>query len=53
MKVKYDSDCGFFDGITAGKIYEVVEEKGTQYVVGNDSGSTSHIQKEKFIIMKK
>lgn len=49
-KVKYESDLGFFDGLIKGKIYVVIEETPTQYVVKNELDGTSRIMKDKFEI---
>lgn len=52
IKVVYDSDMGHWDGLTKGNAYMVIEELETQYKVKNDFGSTSTIQKPKFILLK-
>lgn len=51
MKVAYIGKMDFYDGLTTGKIYEVIEETETKYIVSNDLGGTSTISKEKFEIM--
>lgn len=51
MKVKYESDMSFFDGLTRGKIYEVIRENDSQYIVNNDLGAISTINKDKFEII--
>lgn len=51
MKIKYVGNVDFFDGLTTGKTYEVIGENDSQYIVNNDLGSTSTIQKTKFEII--
>lgn len=51
MIVKYVGKMDFYDGLTTGKTYEVVRENDTQYIVNNDLGATSTIQKTKFEIV--
>lgn len=53
MKVIYNSDMEFFDGLTKGKEYEVIGENESQYIVNNDLGRISIIQKDKFIVANK
>lgn len=48
MKVKYVGGMDFFDGLTTGDVYTVIEENESQYIVENDLWSTSTIQKAKF-----
>lgn len=48
-RVIYDSDMGFWDGLTRGQTYVVIDENETQYRVKNDLGSTSTINKSKFV----
>lgn len=50
MKIKYKSDLGFFDGLTKGNVYEVIEETETQYVMVNDLEGKSWVLKDKFDI---
>jgi hypothetical protein len=47
-KVKYIGGMDFYDGLTTCVIYEVIDENETQYIVNNDLGATSKIQKSKF-----
>jgi hypothetical protein len=49
FKVKYISDCMFFDGTSKDGIYDVIEELEDQYIIKNDLGDVSTLQKEKFI----
>jgi hypothetical protein len=46
--VVYQGDTGFFDGLTYGSPYEIVGENESQYIVKNDFGARSTIQKTKF-----
>jgi hypothetical protein len=48
MRVKYNGGMDFYDGLTTGEVYKVIGENDTQYIVNNDLGSTSTIQKTKF-----
>jgi len=50
MKVRYEAETGFYDGLTKGKTYEIIDENDTQFVVNNDLGGKSTIQKTKFEI---
>lgn len=50
MRIEYIADTGHFDGLTKGKIYEVVEELDEQYTVNNDWKCISVINKDKFVI---
>lgn len=52
MKVQYIGDTGFFDGLTQGETYEVVQVLERQYLVNNDLGGISAIQKDKFRIIE-
>jgi hypothetical protein len=52
MKVRYEGDTGHFDGLTYGLVYEVIGENETQFIVNNDLGATSTIQKSKFSIFE-
>lgn len=52
MKVQYNSDLGFFDGLVNGKVYEVIQNLETQYLVKNELDGTSAIKKDKFIIIE-
>ncbi|MEK5477522.1 hypothetical protein NYE70_11315 [Paenibacillus sp. FSL R5-0407] len=51
MRVKYVGGMDFFDGLTTGVVYTVIGENESQYVVENDLGATSTIQKAKFEIV--
>lgn len=48
MKVKYVGGMDFHDGLTTGQTYTVIEETHSQFVVKNDLGGVSRIQKSKF-----
>jgi hypothetical protein len=48
MKVLYVGGIDFYDGLTTGQVYEVIDENETQYVVINNFGGRSSIKKEKF-----
>ena len=52
MFVKYVDGVDFYDGLTTGKTYEIADENESQYIVNNDLGGTSSIQKSKFEIIK-
>jgi len=52
MKVKYVGGMDFYDGLTTGQIYEVIDENERQFVVNNDLGATSTIRKIKFEIVE-
>lgn len=53
LKVVYDSDVGYFDGLTRGRTYEVTDETDDQYVIAkNDLGAQSKISKSKFKVVK-
>lgn len=48
MTVTYIGGMDFYDGLTTGKTYTVLEETQAQFVVENDLGGTSRIVKHKF-----
>jgi hypothetical protein len=50
--VEYQSDMGIYDGLTKGKTYQVINQNYTQYIVKNDLGATSTINKSKFVVIK-
>lgn len=52
MLVKYVGGMTFFDGLFDGKVYEVIGENDTQYIVDNELGAKSTIQKDKFEIVE-
>ncbi|MNW62893.1 hypothetical protein D3C74_410500 [compost metagenome] len=51
MTVLYVGGMDFYDGLTTGEAYEVVDENETQYVVINDANDKSTIQKTKFEVL--
>jgi hypothetical protein len=51
LQVRYEGDTGFYDGLTYGKVYTVIDENETQFVVDNDVGGKSEIQKTKFNVV--
>ncbi|AEO93866.1 gp621 [Bacillus phage G] len=44
----YDSGVGFYDGVTRGQEYPVLEELEDQYVIINDNLKMSMLNKSKF-----
>ena len=46
--IVYVSDLMFYDGTSKNGIYEVIEETKNQYVIPNDLGGTSVLDKDKF-----
>jgi len=48
INVKYVGAMDFYDGLTTGQVYTVIEETHSQFVVKNDLGGVSRIRKEKF-----
>lgn len=52
LQVRYISEMGFFDGLSKNHVYTVVSELDTQYVLNNDLGGTSTIQKDKFELIE-
>jgi hypothetical protein len=52
LTVEYQSDMGIYDGLTKGKTYQVINQNDTQYIVKNDLGATSTINKSKFVVIK-
>lgn len=48
MRVRYIGGLDFYDGLTTGQTYTVIEETQSQFVVKNDLGGVSRIQKSKF-----
>lgn len=51
MKVKYVGGMDFHDGLKTGNTYEVIGENERQYIVNNDLGAKSTIQKTKFEVI--
>lgn len=48
-RVMYIGNMEYHDGLTNNKTYKVIGENDNQYIVGNDLGSISKTQKEKFV----
>lgn len=48
MRVTYHGGMDFYDGLTTGRAYEVVSENEEQYILNNDLGGVSEINKNKF-----
>lgn len=46
--VEYIGDTGFYDGATKDNLYPVLEELENQYVIKNDYGDISTLEKIKF-----
>lgn len=51
MFVQYIGGMDFHDGLTTGQIYKVIGENERQYIVNNNLGATSKIQKDKFDVI--
>lgn len=50
-RAMYIGNMEYYDGLSNNKTYKVIGENENQYIVSNDLGSVSKIQKDKFVII--